>query len=320
MHRLFRPPDAELHGGDHRSMSSMAAASRAGDLAGWMSPTTVTRPGDLFASGCTQSRLRAQLAAQRWQRFGRVVLLHNSEPSRHELFEIARLNTSPRAAFTGFTACELAGLTGWRRETVQLLVPDGVRVRSLPWVTVRVHRGTVEASYRNREPLAPALLRAAGSLSAPRPACGLLAAGVQQRLVRATDLSRAIEGLPRIRHGRVLRLAIADIGQGAQALSEIDFVRLCRRHRMPLPRLQAIRPDRFGRRRCLDAEWDLPDGRRLAVEIDGAIHLMATRWWLDQLRQNEFVLTGSVFLRFPSVIVRTEEALVVDQLWRAFST
>jgi very-short-patch-repair endonuclease len=62
--------------------------------------------------------------------------------------------------------------------------------------------------------------------------------------------------------------------------------------------------------------WRLPDGRRLVVEVDGALHLVARRWWDDQLRQNELVLGGDLVLRYPSVVVRCEKALVLDQLRR----
>lgn len=53
------------------------------------------------------------------------------------------------------------------------------------------------------------------------------------------------------------------------------------------------------------------------MEVDGALHLAASRWWSDQLRQNELTLSDAIVLRFPSVVVRTEPALVAAQLARA---
>jgi hypothetical protein len=240
-------------------------------------PSTVVSPGDLYNAGCTRSRLRAQLAARRWQRFGKVILLHNHEPERRELFEVVRLNASPRAVFTGFTAAELLGLTGWHRDSVQLLVPDVVQVPQLPWVPVRIHRGRPRSRRGRCEALPSSLLRAAGVVPDPRAACGLLAAGVQQRLVRAIDLLQAFQDQPRVRHRKLLQHAVADIARGAQALSEIDFVRLCRQNRLPAPHLQSVRPDPSGRCRYLDAEWDLPGGGTLAVEVDDALHLVVAR-------------------------------------------
>jgi very-short-patch-repair endonuclease len=55
----------------------------------------------------------------------------------------------------------------------------------------------------------------------------------------------------------------------------------------------------------------------VVVEVDGALHLVATRWWDDQLRQNELTLADAIVLRFPSVIVRTEPTVVATQLRRA---
>jgi very-short-patch-repair endonuclease len=63
--------------------------------------------------------------------------------------------------------------------------------------------------------------------------------------------------------------------------------------------------------------WRRADGRQVVVEVDGALHLIPRRWWDDQLRQNELVLAGDLVLRFPSVVVRCEPMVVVDQLRRA---
>ena len=103
---------------------------------------------------------------------------------------------------------------------------------------------------------------------------------------------------------------------GAHALSEIDFARLCRRHRLPAPDQQAIRTEPSGRRRYLDAKWRRRDGRQLVAEVDGGLHLYVRRWWDDQLRQNEVMLSHSLVLRFPSVVIRTDEEVVADQLRR----
>lgn len=135
----------------------------------------------------------------------------------------------------------------------------------------------------------------------------------------AASLRDAIEFAPRIRHRHLLSAAVDDIEQGAHALSEIDMAQLCRRHGLPEPRRQAVRVEPFGWRRYLDVEWETPDGRSVVAEIDGALHLVPTRWWDDSLRQNELVIAGSSVLRFPTVIIRTEEALVVDQVRRALN-
>ena len=173
--------------------------------------------------------------------------------------------------------------------------------------------------HGDRHAIAPALVLAAASFALPRPACGILAAGVQQGLVMADQLAAAVRSNQRLRHHAALGLAVADIAQGAEALSEIDFVTLCRRNGLPSPTLQAVRADRYGRRRYVDAEWKSRTGRRVVAEVDGALHLAPRRWWNDQLRQNELVLTGDLVLRFPTVVFRHESALVVDQLRRGIA-
>ena len=160
-------------------------------------------------------------------------------------------------------------------------------------------------------------MSAASTFSAGRPACGILAAAVQQRLASADELRDVVQQDHRLRHRALLLAVLADIAGGAEALSEIDFARLCRRHGLPEPTRQAIRNDRFGRRRYLDAEWRLPDGRVVVAEIDGALHLIYHQWWDDSLRQNELVISGSSVLRFPSALMRCAESTVVDQLTRA---
>jgi len=162
-----------------------------------------------------------------------------------------------------------------------------------------------------------ALLVAASSFAQPRPACGIVAAAIQQQVTSAQRVTDVLSGAARQRHRSALRAALGDILQGSQALSEIDFVRLCRRYRLPTPIQQLMRREPSGRRRYLDATWRRADGRLVVAEVDGALHLSQRRWWDDQLRQNELMLADAIVLRFPSVIVRTEPTVVAEQLRRA---
>jgi hypothetical protein len=276
----------------------------------------------LIAAGWSPAAIRAQVEARRWQRIGRAVILHNGAPTPAERRRAALIVLGPRAALTSFTAAEEWGLSGWEREPIHVLVPRGARVRRPAELLIRVHYTDLWApasivSGRGLHRVGPAVVMAASSFDSRRPAFGILAATVQQRLIHPSELARAVETAPRTRYRADLLAAVHDIGQGAQALSEIDFARLCRRHGLPAPTRQAVRRDARGRRRYLDAEWRRGDGRRIVVEVDGALHLLARQWWDDQLRQNELVIAGDMVLRFPSVVVRCEQTLVVDQLRRA---
>lgn len=297
----------------YTSSAGRSEPSGAGDV--------VTTLPALRARDWTDSGVRSQLRARRWQRAGRAVLLHNGAPTLPQQRRIALLNCGPRAALTAFSAAEEHGLRGWERDTTHVLVPGGTHVVRAVGVPVRVHyTGSWDRcellGQRRLHRAAHSLVLAASTFARPRAACGILAAGVQQRLVTADQLRAAVEIRTRLRHRQVLLLAVDDIAQGAHALSEIDFARLCRRFGLPPPRHQAVRIEPDGRRRYLDAEWLRADGRRLVVEVDGALHLAPRPWWDDQFRQNELVIAGDLVLRYPSVVVRAEEGTVADQLRR----
>jgi hypothetical protein len=282
----------------------------------------VASRADLRRVGVEPDQVTAQLRAGRWQMIGTAVLLHNGAPSTPQYRRVALISCGPRSVLTSFTAAEEWGLRGWERDEVHVLAPAGTASPRL--VGVRLHRSRdwsrVDISTGRRlHRLAPALVVAAAEFRMPRPACGLFAAAVQQRLLRPRDLAVALQAAPRARHRRALLAAVADIQQGAHALTEIDFARLCRRNGLPEPIRQAIRHEGFGRRRYLDVEWRLADGRIVAVEVDGALHLSARQWVDDQVRQNEVVLGGTIVLRFPSVLVREEPGLVIAQLRRALA-
>jgi hypothetical protein len=285
-------------------------------------PRLITTWTGLRARGWTPDRIRAELDAGRCRRWGYAIALHNGPLTREQRWFVARMHGGPRALLTGFTAAEAFGLSGWERSCVDVLVPLGARRSQNCPIPMRLHRRRDWDSVRTHgrsgvHHRADALLVAAASFDAPRAACGLLAAAVQQRLVEVDALAHALELAQRTRHRRALRSAVNDISQGSQALSEIDFVRLCRRFGLPAPMQQAVRRESGGRRRYLDASWRRRDGRLVVVEVDGALHLNAKRWWADQLRQNEITLGDAIVLRFPSVIVRTQPDVVAAQLRRA---
>ena len=296
------------------------AARRSQDVQRLAAPDLVTTRRELAQIGIGARGISAQVAASRWQVVGKAVVLHNAQLTVDQLRRAALINCGPRAVLTSFTASEERGLTGWTRKEIHVLAPAGTRRPRIPGLVL--HRvGTWDqadiAPIVRRHRLPAALVVAAGSFASPRPGCGLLAAAVQQRLALPTELHLALTAAPRVRHRRALLTAVADISQGAEALSEIDFGRLCARFGLPRPVRQSIRAEPSGRRRYLDAEWSLPDGRRVAAEVDGALHLTPQRWYDDQLRQNEIVLAGTMVLRFPSVVVRHEPELVAAQLRRA---
>jgi hypothetical protein len=292
---------------------------------------TVLARNDLARLGVAETHLRARISAARWQLVGKAVVRHNGSLTRDEQWEVAVINVGPRALLTAFTAAERAGLTGWERDQIHVLAPRAHSRLEVPGLSIRLHqaRRWLAANESSEppvdrptpcQPLAPALLRAAKTFSSGRPACGIVAAAIQQGLVTPASMTDVLRVSIRTKHRAVLLAAVADMAGGSQALSEIDFVLLCRAQGLPEPVRQLVRRDSNGRRRYLDASWRrASDGRLVVAEVDGALHLSQKRWWDDQLRQNELSLADALVLRFPSVIVRTEPALVGAQLRRALT-
>lgn len=284
----------------------------------------VVSRSQLAGLGVTDDAIRAHVRARRWRLAGRAVVLHRGPLSVRQRWWVAVIHVGQGAALASSTAAEANGLTGWETETVHVVARRGVRVHPLPWMHIhesrRFSEEDVHPSRRPRQVRAArAVLDTASWKPHPRLACAVLAAAVQQRLVTVEQLADELNGAGAIRHRRVLRRVLDDIAGGSDALSEVDFVRICRRAGIPRPEQQVVRKDSAGRRRYLDARIRRPDGRVIVVEVDGAMHLRVDRWWDDQARSNDVVLSeGALLLRFPAVVLRTDERRVVAQLQRAY--
>ena len=269
----------------------------------------------------TRHAIDANLAARRWQALGpRVIILHNGPLTRRQQWWAAVLAAEEPAALASRTAAEDAGLVGWETDVVHLLVRRGARVTPVPGIPLKVHesrRFDAEDIHLARRPpqvrLERAVIDAAAWSTRPRTACGIVAASVQQRLARVPELSAALDAAGKVRHRRILEAALRDIEGGAHAVSEMDFLRFCRRHRFPRPRLQ-VRVDGGQRRRYLDAVFIRPDGREIGVEIDGGLHLVVATYWQDMSRLNDMVVGGRRTLRFPSAAIYADDPVAVAQL------
>jgi very-short-patch-repair endonuclease len=133
----------------------------------------------------------------------------------------------------------------------------------------------------------------------------------QQRLVDLATIDATLGRLQRVRRRRLIEVTARDAEAGSEALSELDFLRLCRRGRLPVPTRQSTIMDRAGRRRYRDAyfaEW------RLHVEIDGGQHMDVATWWADMRRQNDIWVAGDRILRFPAWAIRNHPDEVIDQI------
>jgi very-short-patch-repair endonuclease len=278
----------------------------------------------------TEGAVRGLVRSGRWRSIARGILLTgNGRLTRDQQLWVAVLASGRGAVLAGPTAAAEGGVRGLRENATHVLVPAGRRagrtiLRTLPvdMTAVVLHRTSVlpethiQLGRPSRTTLARALVDAAAWARTAEEAQAVLAAGCQQRRVLPAELAAVVDILPRVRRRELIRQTIADIEGGAQALSEIDFMALCRRHRLPLPDLQERRTDAAGRIRYLDAYWR---EFGLHVEIDGAHHMDVRHWAADMRRQNDVWIAGERILRFPAWMVRTRPQEVADAVRAALT-
>jgi hypothetical protein len=287
----------------------------------------LARRDQLRAVGLTPDELRAFVNGGRWVPLGPVVVaMHNGPLDRSQQIWAAVLASGKRARLAGLTALETSGLRNWSDPKVHVLIPRASGIAELPFVERVVHEtrrvprdGRSSTGFPLRVTVERAAIDAASWRCDTRSCCGLLAAVVQQRLTTAPRLMTALEAAGPIGHRRAMRLTIADIEGGAQALSEIDFGRLARKYQLGTVVRQVVRCDREGRRRYIDGEIIGPNGKRRLFEIDGAVHMLPENHWRDLERQNEMLIADDFPLRFSTYAMRFEELVVVDQTRRSLA-
>lgn len=270
--------------------------------------------------------LRWRLKSGRWQRLCRGVVVAHSGPLTHEqILRVAIMWAGRGAVLAGLTAARLQGFRGFdeKASSIHLLLPAARTARdSRPPFPLVVHysRNLTPADIHPvRGPpqtrIARSLVDAAAWMPTDRGAQAILAAGVQQRLVRVADLTAELGHNERLHRRRLFKTTLADIAGGAQALSELDFTRLVvRQYQLPEPDRQVPRRDSQGRRRWLDACWERA---RLVVEIDGAAHIDALQYWDDMDRGNDLTLEHYRVMRFPAWIIRYQPEYVAAKIRQA---
>ena len=138
----------------------------------------------------------------------------------------------------------------------------------------------------------------------------------QQRLVTTAQLRRELSTRGRIAWSTEIREILESIDVVVTSTSEADFLRACRSRGLLAPRMQ-VRRVAGGRRRRVDAEFRLPDGWVLMVEIDGVAHMDVRQWEADLIRQNELTAeTGALVLHVTGWQIRHDPDEFFDLLRR----
>ncbi len=269
--------------------------------------------------GLTEDAWQWRLDLGRWTPLlPGVVATHSGEPTWAEKIWGAVLYAGPGAAVSGDAGLTLGGFVGLNEAMADVAIPRGRAVAAREFLRPHQVRGLAGLVAAAREPprvrLPHALLHSVAWAPTARAAEWRIAAAVQQRLVRPDQIDGALALVPRLPRRALVRAVLTDVRQGAHAQTELDFLRLLRRHGLPLPdRLQLV--VRAGGKRYLDVWWER---KRVTVELDGAHHRSAGTWDADTLRANAVAVAQRhdrlLLLRFTTGNLRHDEQQVVAQL------
>lgn len=270
--------------------------------------------------GIDRFMVRNQLRARRWtERTPRVLSVFTGELTVEQRRWMAVLHAGPRALLGGLTAAEHLGLRRWERDAITVLVDDELAFEPVEGVDFFRSRRSFEllAAVRPGIPccqLEPAVLMWAGYDASNRAAHAILASTVQQRLTTAGRLQEWINRLRPLRRAPSFRATIADVAGGSHSGAELDVLRLCKRFGFVRPARQVGRTDSAGRRRWTDAEWDLPDGRTLVLEVDGSFHMDVEHWLADKRRARRLTMPGRTVVGCTAYELRHESAELAADL------
>ena len=250
-----------------------------------------------------------------------VVVLHTGEPTAEQALWIGVLHAGDGAVLSHLTAARRSGLRWPDDGVINVLTSRREPITPLRGYRFRQTRRPYNTWLRPssgppRLPIEFASLLAAERDPNIRRALGLLCACVQQQLTTADRFARAIPLIRKLRNGKTFKVVLEDIAGGAQSFAEIEVGRLCEAHGLVPPTRQVVRLDRHGRRRYLDCVWVLPDGRVIALEVDGSFHAEVVAWWNDMKRERAVVIQGDAVLRCSSIELRLEPEDVMADLRR----
>lgn len=227
--------------------------------------------------GVKRGETRNHVRVGRWAvRSSEVVSTTTGPLSPEQALWLGVLHAGHSAMVGGLSAAAVRGLQRWHRDEITVLVSNPMSFEPLAGYRF----------FRTRRPygvllgggalpvcrLEPAVLMYAAHEPHLRTALGAIAATVQQRLTTVPALTAWIDRLAPLRRSRELRQLLADVGEGAHSMAEVDLRRACRAYGVQPPRSQRTRTDNRGRRRYTDAEWLLPDGRVVVLEVEGGFH------------------------------------------------
>ena len=269
--------------------------------------------------GVTRGEVRNHVRVGRWAvRSGEVLSTTTGPLSPEQRLWLGVLHAGPSAMVGALSAATARGLRRWERDDITILVGNTHSFEPLPgyrfFRTRRPYGVLLGAGALPTCRLEPAVLMFAAHEPHVRTALGCVAASVQQRLTTADALVAWVDRLAPLRRSRDLRALLTEVGDGAHSMAEVDLRRACRTFGVVPPRSQRSRRDNRGVRRYTDAEWLLPDGRVLVLEVDGGFHDDPTQSTSDRRRNRRLAHARRVVVQCSAWELRHEPAEVMHDL------
>lgn len=270
--------------------------------------------------GVTRAEIRHHLHMHRWAtRSSEVVSVTTGPLSPEQRLWLGTLHAGPTAMVAGLNAAAFHGLKGWGRDEITVLVHNPMSFEPLDGFRFfRSRRPRELLIGRGELPVCkvePAVLLFASRERSLRTALGSLAAATQQKLTTPDQLREWIRLLAPLRRAETMRDFLGDLDGGAQSLTEVEFVRLCREWQIAPPDQQRKRRDRAGRIRYTDCEWKLADGRTLVLEIDGGFHDDVLQAMADRSRNRKLTTATRSVVQCSAFELRHEPFAVFEDLF-----
>jgi hypothetical protein len=248
-----------------------------------------------------------------------VAVAHTGQLTARQQAWVGVLHAGQGAALSGDAALRLRGLSGSGARdlrigpTLDVAIPDQRRAVGAPLAgapRIVCHRvANLTLWHCSVEGLPTvnvhaAVLHAASWAVSDRVAEWRLAAVVQQGLSSPAMIRRRLQQMPRLPWRRLIRAVLDDVELGAHAGSELEFLRFCRTHCLPLPDQLQLRVRAAGTK-YVDAHYRW---QKLSFEIDGAHHRSAGQREADQLHTLELAVarrgSGNQVIRLSPGVLR----------------
>jgi hypothetical protein len=294
----------------------------------------VVSRAQLAALGVDRHMVSRREASRVWRPVGpRAVVLHRGVLTREQRWWVGVLHGDlreftgsnrppelPVVALAGPSAAEAGGLAGFETRAVHIAVQHGREVEDLddPAVRVTVHqtrhleRSEVHPTLRpTRLRLPRAVVESASQVAVARPARAraVIAAAVQQRLVRPQDLRAFATGRRTLPGRRLVLETINDAAGGAHSLPELEFLRGLRAAGLP-------EPSRQQRLQHADGTWYLDNDFTeylVTVEVNGLQHYEQLLREADDFQRAVLQISGRIVVDLSSYAVRhqREQSMVL---------